>query len=127
MGVAKRDATILKLQETIAPLEQKIRDEKLKLPPVVDKLKEEIRKREEATEVVLNEVKFWENYLDEVKTKSAAELQAEKDARAEEVEPLRSQLAELKVRVAVAADPYKKEIKDLQAEIVLLKQGIAQV
>eukprot|EP00928_Gymnodinium_smaydae_P058569 TRINITY_DN4175_c0_g1_i1.p1 TRINITY_DN4175_c0_g1~~TRINITY_DN4175_c0_g1_i1.p1 ORF type:complete len:1095 (-),score=408.45 TRINITY_DN4175_c0_g1_i1:485-3769(-) len=125
--VAKRDLKILRLQESIPPLEQKIREERMKLPPVIAKFKEEVRVREEATECVLKEVQYWKDEVAEKEARAAEVLQKEKDRAAAEIAPVREELEKVKAELAVATDPYVKEIRELKKTIELKEFELSKV
>jgi len=125
--VAKRDLKILKLQELIPPLEQKIREEKMKLPPVIEKFKEEIKLREDATESVLKEIAFIQVEQKEKDAAAATELAEHKAWAHAQIKPLKEELEETKAILAVATDPYKKEIKELNRTIARLDKELAAV
>jgi hypothetical protein len=125
--VQQLSANILKLQEKIGPLEQECRDEKLKMEPVVAKLKNEILLREEATEAVLKEVAYWEEHVAEITRQGDERFHAEKSRSEAEIRPLRDEIQRLKDENRTVVEPYKKEIKELKFSVDSLKHDLSMV
>jgi chromosome segregation ATPase len=120
-------AKIDSLQGLIPPLEQKIREERLKLPPVEAKYLKELKMREDATEAVLKEIThIHAEYVEKLRV-SANLLAQEKDRAAREIKPVKEELEDVKRVLSTATQPFEKEIKELKKKIQGLEKEVAAV
>mmetsp|Transcript_65262 Transcript_65262/g.155923 ORF Transcript_65262/g.155923 Transcript_65262/m.155923 type:complete len:1082 (-) Transcript_65262:108-3353(-) len=125
--VAKREIKIETLQEANVDLDKRWKEAEAKLPVVEERMKEEIRVREEKSESILKEVEACKQLLEAEQETHKSRLKEVSETLTRERVELEQQLQDQRKEKEQERRGLEKRIRELEREIKTLEKQLAAV